>query len=133
MLVDISENPQGVKLTMPKNTERKSDTLNQSVKVVSTPTEEMELSDEELESLQQFGLHSEPIPLSHVEFIAQKQLSKVLSNLPTEQEIRESERKEIGEWLELCRTQDRSIPDWYCVVYDEEIAKLKSGQSPKEV
>lgn len=34
------------------------------------------LTDEEQKSLQQFGLHSEPIPLAHVEFIAQKQLAK---------------------------------------------------------
>ena len=42
------------------------------------------LSPEEQETLCQFGLHSEPIPISHVEFIVQKQDSRTKSILADE-------------------------------------------------
>lgn len=51
------------------------DCMEAEIKAVHVPPDEL-LNTKEQEALQQFGLNSEPIPLSHVEFIAQKQLHK---------------------------------------------------------
>ena len=73
-----------------------------------------------------------PILLEIRDNIARAQIAKVLSNLPTEQEIRE-------------KTQDKIARDLYKIIADnnydmasvirylDKIVKLKAGQSPKEV
>ena len=107
---------------------------------VSTPTEGMELTQEQI-NIELFNyayqiVTSNPIKDWNynelIKQISKAQVAKVLKNLPTKQGIRE-------------KTQDKIARDLYKIIADnnydmasvirylDKIVKLKAGQSPKEV